>query len=550
MLALTSIGPSGVGKTMIVKRLAEMAGLPFLNIQMSRYSGHQDAEHFALGVGKSYNQAASSFLFQYFSEQKEGAILLFHNIEEAHINVQNALAAMLRLNKIEDRHENKSIDLDNFVIVFELDYIPQNTTELTFDFLRDSVSPSLLNELEKCHSFLFSPPSVLDLKTLVARECQPHPALRKNASASGLMLASCPPWGTFREAVNHLRSITPVVKACYEKARQPAVDGFLSEDQYQSWERAAVKLWNKRRRIEIHTDGDQIKPVVSAPIISADMAKTGFSLTPPPNVRFSDVVGAETVKKQLKTAIKALHNSEKFKEFGLEVPKGGVLIGPPGTGKTMIARAMAGEADLPFINVKGTELISPVSGGSEANIRNLFAFARMIAPTILFIDEVDAIAGNRSEKGTNSNKGILNSMLMEIDGFDTNKDPIFLLAATNLYNELDPAIIRSGRLSLKLEVAAPDSEGHENIIRIAMAKVALSPEASSMLIDICKRLEREKAGGAVSAEVARNALTSAILRHIENKGSDAPVVNEGDIRESFAEIEKKFSGVLKRAVGF
>ena len=185
------------------------------------------------------------------------------------------------------------------------------------------------------------------------------------------------------------------------------------------------------------------------------------------NVTFQDVAGLEEEKTELIEIVEFLKKPKKFHEMGAKIPKGILLCGKPGTGKTLIAKAIAGEAGVPFISMSGSEFIEMFAGLGASRVRKLFEKAKKISPCIIFIDEIDAIGSRRTNaSGAESeNNQTLNQLLVEMDGFETN-ETIIVLAATNRPEMLDKALLRPGRFDRQIVIAAPDAKGREEILKI------------------------------------------------------------------------------------
>lgn len=193
---------------------------------------------------------------------------------------------------------------------------------------------------------------------------------------------------------------------------------------------------------------------------------------PTDGIKFADVAGEDEAKDNLKEVVSFLHNPAKYKEIGAKMPKGLLLVGPPGTGKTMLAKAVAGEAEVPFFSISGSEFVEMFVGMGAAKVRDLFKQAKEKAPCIVFIDEIDAIGKKRSTAaigGNDEREQTLNQLLTEMDGFEENTG-VIILAATNRPESLDPALTRPGRFDRQVPVALPDLQGREAILRVHARK--------------------------------------------------------------------------------
>lgn len=250
-------------------------------------------------------------------------------------------------------------------------------------------------------------------------------------------------------------------------------------------------------------------------------------------IMFSDVAGEDEAKENLSEIVDYLHNPGKYKEVGASMPKGILLVGPPGTGKTMLAKAVAGEANVPFFSMSGSEFVEMFVGMGASKVRDLFKQAKEKAPCIVFIDEIDAIGQKRDGRvgGNDEREQTLNQLLTEMDGFETNNG-VIILAATNRPESLDPALTRPGRFDRRVPVELPDLKGREEILKVHAKKVKLDES-----VDF-NRIAR-MASGASGAELA-NIVNEAALRAVrENRN----IVTQTDLEES---IEVVIAGYQKK----
>ena len=248
-------------------------------------------------------------------------------------------------------------------------------------------------------------------------------------------------------------------------------------------------------------------------------------------IRFSDVAGEEEAKENLQEIVDYLHNPEKYTKVGASMPKGVLLVGPPGTGKTMLAKAVAGEANVPFFSMSGSEFVEMFVGMGASKVRDLFKQAKEKAPCIVFIDEIDAIGKKRDGQmagGNDEREQTLNQLLTEMDGFEGNNG-VIILAATNRPESLDPALTRPGRFDRRVPVELPDLEGREAILKVHAKKVPLSDDVDFHTI----------ARMASGAELA-NIINEAALRAVRD---NREVVTEADLEES---IEVVIAGYQKK----
>ena len=250
-------------------------------------------------------------------------------------------------------------------------------------------------------------------------------------------------------------------------------------------------------------------------------------------IKFSDVAGEDEAKENLSEIVDYLHDPSKYKEIGASMPKGILLVGPPGTGKTMLAKAVAGEANVPFFSISGSEFVEMFVGMGAAKVRDLFKQAKEKAPCIVFIDEIDAIGQRRDARamGNDEREQTLNQLLTEMDGFEGNNG-VMILAATNRPESLDPALTRPGRFDRRVPVELPDLKGREAILRVHAKRVKTDGS-----VDF-NRIAR-MSSGASGAELA-NIVNEAALRAVRAGRSAA---TEADMEES---IEVVIAGYQKK----
>ena len=250
-------------------------------------------------------------------------------------------------------------------------------------------------------------------------------------------------------------------------------------------------------------------------------------------IKFSDVAGEDEAKENLTEIVQYLHNPQKYKEIGAKMPKGILLVGPPGTGKTMLAKAVAGESNVPFFSISGSEFVEMFVGMGASKVRDLFKQAKEKAPCIVFIDEIDAIGTKRSGNvmGNDEREQTLNQLLTEMDGFEDNTG-VIILAATKRPESLDPALTRPGRFDRRVPVELPDLKGREEILKVHAKKIKLDPG-----IDFNKIARM--ASGASGAELA-NIVNEAALRAVRD---GRPRANQSDLEES---IEVVIAGYQKK----
>ena len=250
-------------------------------------------------------------------------------------------------------------------------------------------------------------------------------------------------------------------------------------------------------------------------------------------IRFADVAGEDEAKENLTEIVEYLHNPDKYREIGASMPKGILLVGLPGTGKTMLAKAVAGEANVPFFSMSGSEFVEMFVGMGASKVRDLFRQAKEKAPCIVFIDEIDAIGKKRNGQigGNDEREQTLNQLLTEMDGFEENTG-VIILAATNRPESLDPALLRPGRFDRRVPVELPDLKGREDILRVHARKVKIADNVDYNKV-------ARMASGASGAELA-NIVNEAALRAVRSRRR---FVVQSDLEES---IEVVIAGYQKK----
>ena len=251
-------------------------------------------------------------------------------------------------------------------------------------------------------------------------------------------------------------------------------------------------------------------------------------------IRFADVAGEDEAKENLQEVVNYLHDPSKYESIGAKMPKGILLVGPPGTGKTMLAKAVAGESNVPFFSISGSEFVEMFVGMGASKVRDLFKQAKEKAPCIVFIDEIDAIGQKRNSGqfgGNDEREQTLNQLLTEMDGFEGNTG-VIILAATNRPDSLDPALTRPGRFDRRVPVELPDLKGREEILKVHAKKVALAPGIDFNTV-------ARMASGASGAELA-NIVNEAALRAVR---AGRKSVTQADLEES---IEVVIAGYQKK----
>ena len=250
-------------------------------------------------------------------------------------------------------------------------------------------------------------------------------------------------------------------------------------------------------------------------------------------IKFTDVAGEDEAKENLTEIVEYLHDPDKYKEIGASMPKGILLVGPPGTGKTMLAKAVAGEANVPFFSMSGSEFVEMFVGMGASKVRDLFKQAKEKAPCMVFIDEIDAIGKKRDGQigGNDEREQTLNQLLTEMDGFEGNNG-VIILAATNRPESLDPALLRPGRFDRRVPVELPDLKGREEILKVHARKIKVADNVDFNKI-------ARMASGASGAELA-NIVNEAALRAVRDRRKFA---TQADLEES---IEVVIAGYQKK----
>ena len=250
-------------------------------------------------------------------------------------------------------------------------------------------------------------------------------------------------------------------------------------------------------------------------------------------IKFSDVAGEDEAKDNLKEIVEYLHDPQKYREIGASMPKGILLVGPPGTGKTMLAKAVAGEASVPFFSMSGSEFVEMFVGMGASKVRDLFKQAKEKSPCIVFIDEIDAIGKKRDGQigGNDEREQTLNQLLTEMDGFEGNNG-VIILAATNRPESLDPALTRPGRFDRRVPVELPDLKGREEILKVHAKKIKVAEDVDFLQV-------ARMASGASGAELA-NIVNEAALRAVRDGRRFA---TQADLEES---IEVVIAGYQKK----
>ena len=257
--------------------------------------------------------------------------------------------------------------------------------------------------------------------------------------------------------------------------------------------------------------------------------------SPPPASSFADVAGEDEAKENLQEIVDYLHDPKKYQEIGASMPKGILLVGPPGTGKTMLAKAVAGESNVPFFSISGSEFVEMFVGMGASKVRDLFKQAKEKAPCIVFIDEIDAIGKKRGRPvlgGNDEREQTLNQLLTEMDGFEGNTG-VIILAATNRPDSLDPALTRPGRFDRRVPVELPDLKGREEILKVHAKKVTLADG----------RATSTPSPGWPPAPPAQSWPTSSTKPLCGPSGTAASCVTQADLEES---IEVVIAGYQKK----
>ena len=256
-----------------------------------------------------------------------------------------------------------------------------------------------------------------------------------------------------------------------------------------------------------------------------------------PKVKFADVAGVQEAKEEVKEIVDFLKHPDRYINLGAKIPKGVLLVGPPDTGKTLLAKAVAGEADVPFFSVSGSSFIEMFVGVGASRVRDLFENAKKEAPAIVFIDEIDAIGKSRAASGmiggNDEREQTLNQLLAEMDGFSSDASPVIVLAATNRPEVLDAALLRPGRFDRQVLVDKPDFKGRIEILRVHMKDIKLDHSVS--IEDIARMT-----AGLAGADLANIINEAALLAGRKEKGK----VEQADLLEA---VERAIAGLEKKS---
>jgi cell division protease FtsH len=270
------------------------------------------------------------------------------------------------------------------------------------------------------------------------------------------------------------------------------------------------------------------------PVMGVGQSRAKVYVESKSKVRFADVAGIDEAKEELMEVVQFLRDPERFRRLGGKIPKGVLIVGAPGTGKTLLAKAVAGEAGVPFLSISGSEFVEMFVGVGAARVRDLFAQAQKLAPCIIFIDELDALGKARGVAGLNGNderEQTLNQLLVQMDGFDT-QSGVIILAATNRPEILDPALLRPGRFDRHVAIDRPDVKGREQILQVHAHNVVLAPEVNLAVI-------AAKTPGFAGADLANIVNEAALHAARKNKA----VVEMQDFDEA---IDRVIAGLEKR----
>lgn len=285
-----------------------------------------------------------------------------------------------------------------------------------------------------------------------------------------------------------------------------------------------IKMIDAARAVAAMGVSGEIPPLETLKQESASNEESKESVIIPKNITFDDVQGIDELKPDLYRLVDCLKNPEKYKDMGARMPKGVIFYGPPGTGKTLTAKALAGEAGVPFFSICGSDFVEKYVGVGASRVRALYKSARKSAPCIVFIDEIDAIGGERGESNNGEKDQTINALLAELDGFKST-DNVLTICATNRLDILDPALLRAGRFDLKLAIGLPDKEGREKILKLHAKNKKLDET-----VDI-----KELAGKTVGfsgAELENLLNESALIA----ASSDKKVIDKDSIEDAFFKI--------------
>ena len=273
-------------------------------------------------------------------------------------------------------------------------------------------------------------------------------------------------------------------------------------------------------------------------------------------IHFSDVAGEDEAKENLTEIVEYLHNPDKYREIGASMPKGILLVGPPGTGKTMLAKAVAGEANVPFFSISGSEFVEMFVGMGASKVRDLFSQAKEKAPCIVFIDEIDAIGKKRDGQlgGNDEREQTLNQLLTEMDGFEGNAG-VIILAATNRPESLDPALTRPGRFDRRIPVELPDLKGREAILRVHAKRIQLGrrcrlrEDRPHGLRRLRRRAGQHRQRGCPPGRPRRAEVRHAVRPRGEHRGGHRRIPEEERHSHRSGEVDRRLSRDWPRAGG-
>ncbi|WP_300478831.1 AAA family ATPase [Shewanella sp.] len=498
-------GPPACGKTFLAERFANHLSEEYYYkaFDMTQYTNAN--ESFGLvGAKKTYDDSAPGQLTTFVKKHPK-SIIVFDEFEKAHTQVLLALLRMLSAGFITDEYTEFDVDFRQTIVVFTsnlgsavynkqnyletIDTKPEQAraamishlrteTKLERDQLVKAIPPEFLSRLSQGSIILFKSLGVAELVRVAEKQLNTDlkhfmqksriDLLPFHQHLVRLLLTSFAPFFDVRDIKSNITAkvidpVTDFIRANPESTFKQ-VSVLLSEDisNMLTIETCETQIKALKIRGEVlcfdstcSICDNQLTLTFSTPSRELlmhvdDMGESGGIVLDMPNIRFNDVAGHDAVKSRLRETLRILHHRDQLEQAGISPPKGMVLFGPPGTGKTTLARALASEAGMPIATCSGNELLS------DNFMKELFLRVRKYAPCILFIDEIDALP-KRGEAGAKAD-ALMNQLLTEIDGFNQSKEPIFIVAATNRLDKLDEALLRSGRLDLHVHVPFLDKD--------------------------------------------------------------------------------------------
>lgn len=530
------LGPPATGKTYLAQLLSENFSIysKHIVIDMTQYTNEDSAGAF-YGTSRQYGNAAPGLLTQFVRKNPQ-SIIIFDEIEKAHVNIQNALLSIMSSGYLEDQcgwcsdgeawsTDNKDdtecelenlttkVDFSQTMLIFtsnlgqelynneklikSLQDTPTQLEEMLYKSISKKeegtqtdayITAPLLSRLRQGNLVLFNKLDYTELKSIASKSFELEKvAFEENynikilleANIVDILLLAFAPKLDVRAIKSSIgKAIFDRVTDYYMqtgreflkvKVKVDTKSQLFLNELLQDVNGLTKELRHKNRSLFFDIVMSETKTILKLKfknlrIITVKnpehFKKDGISIEVP-NIMFSNIAGHNFVKKKLQEVVTLLKDYKILNSYDITVPKGMLLYGPPGTGKTMLAKALANEADLPFISTTGKDLLE------EGKIERIFSIAREYAPSIIFIDEIDSVPSRESHQSASL---VINTLLTNIDGFETYDEPIFIIAATNMKNRIDEALLRSGRLDIHVEVAALDRDARRYFLEKMLEK--------------------------------------------------------------------------------